>query len=74
MPTLAGGLDGCSNIRASAVPPGPTHTPLRHSVYPGENTTTLKQPEALAPLYLWLLSNKSGDTNGEVIDFESWNE
>ena len=74
MQTLADELEGSSNIRANAVNPGATHTALRHNVYPGEDTALLKQPEALAPLYLWLLGNESREINGEVIDFEGWNE
>ena len=72
MQTLADELDGSSNIRANAVNPGPTHTALRHNVYPGEDATMLKAPEELAPLYLWLMSDESRETNGEVIDFENW--
>ncbi len=72
MQTLADELNGSSNIRANAVNPGPTRTALRHGVYPGEDADILKQPEELAPLYLWLLGNESKETNGEVIDFEGW--
>jgi len=74
MQTLADELEGSSNIRANAVNPGPTRTALRHNVYPGEDAALLKQPEELAPLYLWLMSDESRETNGEVIDFESWSE
>ena len=74
MQTLADELEGSSNIRANAVNPGPTRTALRHNVYPGEDAALLKQPEELAPLYLWLMSDESRETNGEVVDFESWSE
>jgi NAD(P)-dependent dehydrogenase (short-subunit alcohol dehydrogenase family) len=74
MQTLADELEGSSNIRANAVNPGPTRTALRLNVYPGEDATLLKQPEELTPLYLWLLGNESRETNGEVIDFDSWSE
>lgn len=73
MQTLADELDGSSNIRANAVNPGATRTALRHNVYPGEDLSTLKEPEKVAPLYLWLLSDESRETHGEVIEFEHWN-
>ena len=69
MQTLAEELEN-SNIRSNSIDPGPTSTTMRHLAYPGEDRETNKQPEALAPLYLWLMGDDSKDINGQAISFK----
>lgn len=61
---------GNTAIRVNLVDPGPTLTSLRKRVFPGEDNSQLKSPDALAQLYLWLLGPDSKDTNGERLSFE----
>ena len=59
-----------SNIRVNSIDPGPTNTTMRHLAYPGEQRDDNKSPEALAPLYLWLMGDDSKDVNGQSITYE----
>lgn len=54
-------------VRVNLIDPGPTRTALRKRVYPGEDNSTLKLPEVLAPLYLWLLGPDSLPVRGESL-------
>ena len=63
--------DSC-NIRVNSLDPGPTRTLLRSGAYPGEDPNTVKPPEALMPLYLWLMGQESIGTHGESITAEKW--
>jgi len=55
-----------SHIRVNRVDPGPTLTALRKRVFPGEDNSALKRPEAVAPAYLWLL-DPANPVNGECL-------
>ena len=62
-----------SDIRVNSVDPGPTATAFRKSIYPGEDASTVKQPEALVPLYVELMNPASGISHGKVIRFgQEW--
>ncbi len=65
MQTLAQELDGTTNIRVNSVNPGATRTQMRATAYPAENPVDVKSPEALMPLYLYLLSDDSQAITGE---------
>ena len=52
-------------VRVNLVDPGPTLTALRKRVFPAEDNSTLKSPDSLAPLYLWLLGPDSRSARGE---------
>ena len=60
---------GSSNIRVNLADPGPTLTAMRKRVFPGEDNSSLKEPSAVAPLYLWLLGADSAGLNGERIAY-----
>ena len=62
--TLAAELEN-SAIRTNCVAPGPTRTALRKRVFPGEDPATLKLPEVMAKLYLWLMGPDSRGTTGQ---------
>jgi NAD(P)-dependent dehydrogenase (short-subunit alcohol dehydrogenase family) len=62
-----------SDIRVNAVDPGATSTRFRKSIYPGEDASTVKQPESLLPLYIELMNPESGIRHGKVVRFgEDW--
>lgn len=65
MQTLAQELQGTTNIRVNSINPGATRTQMRAAAYPAENPADVKSPEALMPLYLYLLSDDSKAVSGE---------
>jgi NAD(P)-dependent dehydrogenase (short-subunit alcohol dehydrogenase family) len=58
-----------TGVRVNLLDPGPTRTAMRAEAYPGEDRTTVKPPEALAPKILELASAEC-ELNGEVITAE----
>ena len=72
MQILADETRGSSPIRVNSVDPGPTRTRLRALAYPGEERDSVKPPEALAPLYLWLMGPDSRGRTGEAFTAEGW--
>jgi len=52
--------------------PGPMRSPLRAQTHPGDDITRLPPPEALVPLYLYLLAGQPKSESGGVIDGEAW--
>lgn len=71
MQVLAEETRDSSAIRVNSIDPGPTRTLLRAAAYPGEDPNTLKPPEALMPLYLWLMGPDSIGTTGQALSYES---
>ncbi|MYM62891.1 YciK family oxidoreductase [Pseudomaricurvus sp. HS19] len=65
MQTLAQELEGTTRIRANSVNPGATRTRMRAAAYPAENPQSVKAPDDLMPLYLYLLSDASVGVSGE---------
>lgn len=59
-----------AGIRVNCIDPGPTRTALRKRVFPGEDAATLKEPEALAPLYLWAMGPDSRGTSGQRLAWD----
>ncbi|WP_425642990.1 YciK family oxidoreductase [Marinomonas gallaica] len=68
MQLLADELENISQIRVNAINPGATRTNMRAFAYPAEDPNTLKTPEDIMPLYLYLMGNDSADVNGESLD------
>ncbi|WP_196137564.1 YciK family oxidoreductase [Aliikangiella sp. G2MR2-5] len=64
---LADELEG-SNIRVNAINPGATRTKMRATAYPAEDKYSLKTPEQIASLYLYLMGSDSKDVHGQSID------
>lgn len=60
-----------TSVRVNCVDPGPTLSPLRKRVYPGEDNQNIKSPEALESLYLWLLSDDSAPHTAETFTFQA---
>ena len=65
---LADELLNTSNIRVNCLNPGGTRTAMRASAYPGENPMSLKTPQDIMPLYLWLMSAESRGITGQSLD------
>lgn len=61
-------LKNISQIRVNCINPGATRTAMRANAYPAENPATLKTPEDIMPLYLWLLGADSKGTTGQSLD------
>lgn len=65
---LSDELTNISAIRINAINPGATRTNMRASAYPGEDPMTLKTPEDIMPLYLYLLGPDSTGITGQSFD------
>ena len=68
MQVLADEVDGVSNVRANSVNPGATRTDMRAQAYPGENPANNPLPEAIMPVYLYLMGPDSTGINGQAFD------
>ncbi|SBS26201.1 putative oxidoreductase YciK [Marinomonas aquimarina] len=68
MQLLADELENISNIRVNAINPGATRTNMRAHAYPAEDPNTLKTPEQIMPLYLYLMGDDSEKVNGQSLD------
>ncbi|CAN7339777.1 YciK family oxidoreductase [Pseudomonas solani] len=68
MQTLADELDGIANVRSNSVNPGATRTSMRAQAYPGENPENNPLPDAIMPVYLYLMGADSTGVNGQAFD------
>ena len=68
MQVLADELENVSNIRGNAVNPGATRTDMRAMAYPAEDPETLKTPQQVTPLYVYLMGKDSLEVNGQSLD------
>ncbi len=57
-------------LRINTVVPGPVNSPLRTKTHPAEVAETLAKPEALVPLYLYLLGPDSRGVSGQTFRFQ----
>lgn len=58
--------------RVNIINPGPIRTGMRAKAFPGEDATTLKTPEDIAPLFLRLAGPDCTD-HGRIFDFKTGN-
>ncbi|MDP2243925.1 YciK family oxidoreductase [Pseudomonas sp.] len=68
MQVLADEVDGVAPVRANSVNPGATRTDMRAQAYPGENPVNNPLPEAILPVYLYLMGPDSSGVNGQAFD------
>jgi NAD(P)-dependent dehydrogenase (short-subunit alcohol dehydrogenase family) len=61
---LADELEATSKVRVNIINPGGTRTAMRAAAFPAEDPGTLKTPEDLMPLYLYLLGPDSQHEHG----------
>jgi len=57
-----------TNIRVNSINPGATRTAMRAHAYPGEDPNQLPTPDAIMPLYLYLMGPESQQVNGQALD------
>lgn len=69
---LADEWENRANLRVNAVVPGPIRSPLRLQTHPGEDAAGLPTPEALVPLYLFLIGGQRKDESGALFDAQAW--
>jgi NAD(P)-dependent dehydrogenase (short-subunit alcohol dehydrogenase family) len=67
--TYAAECEGTS-VKVNLLNPGHTRTLMRAKAMPGEDPSTLKRPEEVAPLIVQLLS-PDNQKNGELVRFEA---
>lgn len=60
--------DDRHNIRVNSLNPGATRTNMRAHAYPAENPQQNPAPEALMPIYLYLMGRDSQGVNGQQLD------
>jgi len=70
--TLADEWESRPGLRVNAVVPGALRTPLRMQTHPGEDRSGLASPEALAPLYLYLIGAQPKAESGVRVDARAW--
>ncbi|WP_263145551.1 YciK family oxidoreductase [Pseudomonas sp. RIT-PI-AD] len=68
MQVLADEVDGVAPVRANSVNPGATRTSMRAQAYPAENPLDNPPPEAILPVYLYLMGPDSAGVNGQAFD------
>ena len=56
-----------SRIRMNTLDPGAVRTALRARAYPAENPLTVPAPEAVLPLYLYLMGPDSHGVTGQAL-------
>jgi len=61
-----------ANLRVGAVVPGALRTALRMQTHPGEDRSRLPPPDALVPLYLYLIGAQPKAESGMRIDAQAW--
>lgn len=70
MQTLHDELEGATRIRVNSINPGATRTSMRAAAYPAEDPATVKSPESLMPMYVYLLADDSLGVSGESFDYQ----
>jgi NAD(P)-dependent dehydrogenase (short-subunit alcohol dehydrogenase family) len=61
---------GSTPVRMNSLNPGPVRTRMRLEAYPGEDRDKLATPEAIAPAFVYLLSDASRGISGKAFDLE----
>jgi NAD(P)-dependent dehydrogenase (short-subunit alcohol dehydrogenase family) len=61
-------LETFPKLRINAVVPGPVQCPQRKKSHPGELHEKLPKPEAIMPLYLYLMGHDSVGVSGQVFE------
>ncbi|QKZ06203.1 YciK family oxidoreductase [Pseudomonas eucalypticola] len=68
MQTLADELDAMGTLRANSLNPGATRTSMRAQAYPAEPPEKNPLPEAIMPVYLYLMGPDSKGVNGQAFN------
>ncbi|WP_353570203.1 YciK family oxidoreductase [Candidatus Albibeggiatoa sp. nov. BB20] len=70
MQVLADELEN-TNIRVNSINPGKTRTTMRAAAYPAEDPNTLKTPEEIMSMYLYLFGEDSKEINGQAFSAQA---
>jgi len=65
---LADELEGLGRVRVNCINPGATRTGMRAFAYPAENPNSVASPEAIMPLYLYLMGADGRGVTGQSLD------
>lgn len=65
---LADEQEGLGKVRVNCINPGATRTGMRAFAYPAENPNSIATPEAIMPLYLYLMGKDSQGITGQSLD------
>ena len=68
MQTLADEVTNTTQIKVNSLNPGATRTAMRRDAYPAEDPTTQPEPEALMPVFLYLLSQQATKIHGQALE------
>ena len=68
MQILADETETNTRIRVNSIDPGPVRSALRTLAYPGENPGKLPLPDAVVPVYLYLMGPDSRGVTGQQFD------
>ncbi|ATG74393.1 YciK family oxidoreductase [Zobellella denitrificans] len=67
MQVLADELEN-TRVRVNCINPGATRTGMRARAYPGEDPASLRTPQDIMPLYLYLMGDDSQGVTGQSLD------
>jgi NAD(P)-dependent dehydrogenase (short-subunit alcohol dehydrogenase family) len=59
--------EGLANLRVNLLVPGPVDSPQRQQTHPGEPRASRPRPEALMPVYLYLIGPDSRGVTGQAV-------
>ena len=68
MQTLADELQGVAPVRSNSINPGATRTDMRAQAYPAEDPQNNPLPEAIMPVYLYLMGPDSAGVSGQAFN------
>ena len=68
MKILADEMDTEKPVKVNAINPGAVRTNMRMHAFPGEDPNTLKQPDEIMGVYLYLMGGDSDGDQGKVFD------
>lgn len=69
---LAAELEAGKKIRVNTLVPGPIDSPLRKRAYPAEDKTLIPAMSSLDSLFVYLFSDASIGTTGQIIDAQTF--
>jgi len=70
---LADELESANKIRVNTLVPGPVDSPLRKKAFPAEDKNIILTMDEIIPAYLYLFSDKSIGTTGQIVDARTFN-
>lgn len=60
-----------TSLRVNVINPGATRTAMRSKAYPAEDSSKLKTPAEIMPVYMYLMADDSIGTTGESLDAQT---